>query len=198
VSGAAGGLRLLANMALVPGPHAPYIAVGLNADCIVLRGGAGGKLFELFKYPKGSPPWVIMGRLSVAPLWEDGEGEVAIVEVGDTFLRLLDPASELDELASDSMEASLSELGPKVDNGSEPRRRRPLGEGKSPGLEESGGPRRKLATAREAKSYLRNSASSSLRRFPLLLADPVAEARAFLPLLLVEGMSLRLVNEPPC
>jgi len=120
----------------------------------------------------------------------DTEGLVANVDADESDgLLVRSSGGEADPF--DSIEVCRS-WRPLAASDSGSTRRRTLGDG--PSIPEgSMGPRRKLATARDARSYLRSSASSSLRRLPLLV--PVAMTARF-PLLFAGATSLRLVNEP--
>lgn len=79
-------------------------------------------------------------------------------------------------------------------------RRRTFGDGPSArgvgkvAAEAEDGSFRKLATAWEARLYLRNSMSCSLRRLPELTV--LENATGCFPLLLAGATSLRLVKEP--
>lgn len=122
---------------------------------------------------------------------------MATVDELDMFLETPELASDVDEVevVSDSIEIwrSAKATDDELDAASGSRRRRTRGGGPSFGNEDRGGPRRKVATACDAKSYRRNSASSSLRRLPLLVK---AEGTGCLPLLFAGATSLRLVKDP--
>lgn len=165
-------------------------------------GGGGGKpRGPSSRYPKGSPleykeeadAFAFLSATAVS----GGEGEVFTVEV-ESVREPLDPLLEVEErlLTSDSCETS-REVG--MINGLGSTRRRTLGDGRSGDSGASGGPRRKVATAREAESYVRNSASSALLRFPLLAAagSSTGAPALLFPLLPAVGTSRRLVKPPP-
>jgi hypothetical protein len=131
-----------------------------------------------------------------------GDGLVAAVE---RFEKFPESYSELaaGEFTSDSMESWRTALA-LPETAKEPMsgpsiRLRTLGDGPSPcgnggGTTEEDGPRKKVATAWEAMSYIRNPMSSSLRRFPGLTV--LEDSIGCFPLLFAGATSLRLVKEP--
>ena len=159
---------------------------------MVTRGGGGGAGAVLSRYPNGVARggWEAWRCKFKGTGGGDTEGLVARVDA-EEFDGLVSPSpgEEVDPLDSTEVCRSWRSL---VGPGSGSTRRRPLGDGPSI-PEESMGPRRKLATARDARSYLRSSASSSLRRLPLLVPGTMT---ARFPLLFAGATSLRLVNEP--
>jgi hypothetical protein len=125
-----------------------------------------------------------------------GDGEETPVDGEGLFLDASDPVPEANEplLDSDSVETSRATWS---DAGARLILRRAAGLGLSDESEGKAGPERKVATA-DAGLYVRKSASSCRRRFPLLGADSSATRIPALlfPLLPAGAISRRLVYVP--
>ena len=119
---------------------------------------------------------------------------MAAVERLDIFPKSYPELAEGDS-ESASTESWRTALTLAIEPMSDPSiRRRMLGDGPSTCEAAEDGPRKKVATAWEALSYIRNSMSSSLRRFPELTV--LEGPSGCFPLLLAGATSLRLVKDP--
>jgi hypothetical protein len=135
-------------------------------------------------------------RALILALVESGPEVVFILLCGgDGVVRIVELPESATGSPSDLEEAELLSDSEESGAGLSTRRRIFIGGPSSANVEaeDIGDPRKKFATACEARSYLRNSASSSLRRFPGLTPGDVTGC---LPLLLAGATSLRLVKEP--